>query len=107
MGGTRGVRNSVSGGLKVPKLLLGGEFITLEGEYEEEYVLEAHGLNKRVCYYNHGSGPIDGGLTTGWLSFRPTLIRGYSFFMRNPSTTSNLSNSRFLRLWAQFYFGRH
>ena len=31
--------------------------ITLEGEYEEEYVLEAPKPNKRVYYYNHKSKP--------------------------------------------------
>ena len=30
--------------------------ITLEGKYEEDYVLEAPGTSERVCYYNHGRG---------------------------------------------------
>ena len=28
-----------------------------EGEYEEEYVLEAPGPSERVCYLNHDGGP--------------------------------------------------
>ena len=31
--------------------------ITPEGEYEEEYVLEAPGPSDRVCYINHDGGP--------------------------------------------------
>lgn len=31
--------------------------ITAEGEYEEDYVLEALGLSESVCYINHGRGP--------------------------------------------------
>ena len=31
--------------------------IMLEGEYEEEFVLEAPGSSERVCYCNHRSGP--------------------------------------------------
>ena len=30
--------------------------ITPEGEYEEEYILEAPGSSDRVCYINHDSG---------------------------------------------------
>ena len=31
--------------------------ITPEGEYKEEYILEAPGPNERVCYINHDGGP--------------------------------------------------
>ena len=31
--------------------------ITPEGEYEEEYILEAPSPNERVCYVNHDGGP--------------------------------------------------
>ena len=30
--------------------------IILEGEYEEEYILEAPGPSERVCYLNHDGG---------------------------------------------------
>lgn len=33
------------------------KLLTLEGEYEEKYILEALGLSERVCYINHGRGP--------------------------------------------------
>ena len=31
-------------------------YITPEGEYEEDYILEVPHVNERVCYINHGSG---------------------------------------------------
>ena len=33
------------------------KLLTLEGEYEEKYILEALGPSERVCYINHGRGP--------------------------------------------------
>ena len=36
--------------------------LTLEGEYKEEYVLEAPNVNETVCYLN-----LDGGLKWMWM----------------------------------------
>ena len=30
--------------------------ITLEGEYEDDYILEAPGSSEKVCYLNHRKG---------------------------------------------------
>ena len=38
------------------KLLHEEHFITSEGEYEEEYILEAPSADKRVCYLNLEGG---------------------------------------------------
>ena len=39
------------------KLLREEHLLTQEGEYEEEFVLEALDINERVCYINLAGGP--------------------------------------------------
>ena len=39
------------------RLLREEHLITLEGEYEEDYILEVLQVDERVCYINHGRDP--------------------------------------------------
>lgn len=51
--------------------------ITPEGEYEEDYILEAPSPSERVCYLNHGRGP-------NWMWMYDVLIT--KFGIRIPFT---------------------
>ena len=48
--------------------------ITLEGKYEEDYILEVPHVNERVCYINHGSSP-------NWIWIYDVLISKFGIYI--------------------------